>query len=54
MKDKLLAIFVRFAKSTFSKERLRDLISDLLDVLYEKIQQETVEEVMDDDVENSV
>lgn len=35
MKDKLLSIFVAFVRKTFSKDRLLDFISDLLDILYE-------------------
>lgn len=57
MKDKLVAVFVRFVKNTFSEERLLALISDLLEVLYDRTDgkvKETVEEVMDDDVEDSV
>lgn len=50
MKDKLLSVFVRFVKNTFSEERLLALIRDLLDVLYDrndKKVKDTVEEVMD-------
>lgn len=36
MKDKLLAIFVAFVRKTFTKERLLDLIDDLLDVVYDR------------------
>lgn len=36
MKDKLLAIFVAFVRKTFSKERLLDLIDDLLDIVYDR------------------
>ncbi len=36
MKDKLLSIFVAFVRKTFTKERLLDLIDDLLDVVYER------------------
>lgn len=36
MKDKLLAIFVAFVRATFSKDRIYKLISDLLDVLYDR------------------
>lgn len=36
MKNKLLSIFILFVRKTFSKERLLDFISDLLDVLYER------------------
>lgn len=53
MKDKLLVVFVRFVKNTFSEERLLALISDLLDVLYDRNVRkvkDTVEEVMDDEV----
>lgn len=35
MKNKLLSILVAFIRKTFSEERLLDLISDLLDILYE-------------------
>ena len=37
MKDKLLSIFVAFVRSTFSKERIRSLIDDLCDVLFDRI-----------------
>ena len=36
MKDKLLSIFVAFVRKTFTKERLLNFISDLLDVLYDR------------------
>lgn len=36
MKDKLLALFVAFVRATFSKERVRKLIADLLDILYDR------------------
>lgn len=36
MKDKLLSIFVAFVRKTFTKERLLDLIDDLLDVVYDR------------------
>lgn len=36
MKDKLLSIFLAFVRKTFTKERLLDFISDLLDILYER------------------
>lgn len=36
MKDKLLAIFVAFVRKTFSKERVLDLVDDLLDIVYER------------------
>ena len=36
MKSKLLSIFVAFVRKTFSKERLLDLIDDLLDVVYDR------------------
>lgn len=36
MKDKLLAIFVAFVRKTFTKERLLDLIDDLLDIVYDR------------------
>lgn len=36
MKDKLLSIFVAFVRKTFSKDRLLDLIDDLLDVVYDR------------------
>lgn len=35
MKNKLLAIFLAFVRKTFSKDRLMNFISDLLDILYE-------------------
>ena len=34
MKNKLLKIFLAFVRKTFTKERLLDLIDDLLDILY--------------------
>lgn len=36
MKDKLLAIFVAFVRKTFTKDRLLDLIDDLLDIVYDR------------------
>ena len=36
MKDKLLSIFLAFIRKTFTKERLFNFISDLLDILYER------------------
>lgn len=36
MKDKLFALFVAFVRATFSKERVRMLIADLLDILYDR------------------
>ncbi len=36
MKDKLLVVFVRFVRATFSKERVQKLIADLLDILYDR------------------
>lgn len=36
MKDKLLAIFVAFVRKTFTKERLLDLIDDLLDIVFDR------------------
>lgn len=36
MKDKLLALFVSFVRKTFTKERLLDLIDDLLDIVYDR------------------
>lgn len=33
MKNKLLAIFVAFVRKTFTRERLLDLIDDLLDIV---------------------
>lgn len=33
MKNKLLSIFVAFVRKTFTKERLLDLIDDLLDIV---------------------
>lgn len=57
MKDKLLAVFVRFVKNTFSEERLLHLIADLLDVLYDRNQKsvsENVKEVLDYEFRDSV
>lgn len=36
MKDKLLSIFVAFVRKTFTKERLLDLIDDLLDIVFDR------------------
>lgn len=36
MKDKLMSIFVAFVRKTFTKERLLDLIDDLLDIVFER------------------
>ena len=36
MKDKLMSIFVAFVRKTFSKERLLNLIDDLLDIVYDR------------------
>ena len=36
MKDKLMSIFVTFVRKTFTKERLLDLIDDLLDIVYDR------------------
>jgi hypothetical protein len=36
MKDKFLSIFLAFIRKTFTKERLLNFISDLLDILYER------------------
>ena len=36
MKNKLLSIFLAFVRKSFSKERLLNFISDLLDILYER------------------
>lgn len=36
MKDKLLSIFVAFVRKTFTKDRLLDLIDDLLDIVYDR------------------
>ena len=48
MKDKLMSIFVAFVRKTFTKERLLDLIDDLLDVVYDRFARpnESVEERM--------
>lgn len=35
MKNKLLSFFLGFVRKTFSEERLLDLISGLLDILYD-------------------
>ena len=37
MKDKLMSIFVAFVRKTFTKERLLDLIDDLLDIVHDRI-----------------
>lgn len=36
MKDKLMSILVAFVRKTFTKERLLDLIDDLLDIVYDR------------------
>lgn len=36
MKDKLMSIFVAFVRKTFTKERLLDLIDDLLDIVFDR------------------
>lgn len=36
MKDKLLALFVAFVRKTFTKERVLDLVDDLLDIVYDR------------------
>lgn len=36
MKNKILSIFLAFVRKTFCKERLMNLISDLLDIMYDK------------------
>lgn len=36
MKNKLLSIFLAFIRKSFSKERLLNFISELLDILYER------------------
>lgn len=36
MKDKLLSIFVSFVRKTFTKDRIYDLIDDLLDIVYDR------------------
>lgn len=36
MKDRLLKIFLLFVRKTFSKDRLLDLIDDLLVVVYDR------------------
>lgn len=33
MKNKLLSIFIAFVRKTFTRERLLDLIDDLLDIV---------------------
>lgn len=50
MKDKLMSIFVAFVRKTFTKERLLDLIDDLLDIFYDRFARpdEPVEERMVD------
>lgn len=37
MKDKLMSIFVAFVRKTFTKERLLDLVDDLLDIVYDRL-----------------
>lgn len=50
MKDKLMSIFVAFVRKTFTKERLLDLIDDLLDIVYDRFARpnESVDERMVD------
>lgn len=36
MKDKLMSVFVAFVRKTFTKDRLLDLIDDLLDIVYDR------------------
>ncbi len=36
MRNKLLSILLAFIRKSFSKERLLNFISDLLDILYER------------------
>ena len=50
MKDKLMSIFVAFVRKTFTKERLLDLIDDLLDIVFDRFARpnEPVEERMVD------
>lgn len=45
MKAKLMAVLVAFIRKTFSKDRLVELISDLLDILYDR--KEDVDDVSD-------
>lgn len=47
MKDKLLALFVAFVRATFSKERVQQLIADLLDILYDRKVGEESDDVPD-------
>lgn len=47
MKDKLIALFLAFVRSTFSRERIDQLVDGLLDILYERT-------VKSDDVSDSV
>ena len=35
MKEKIYNIFLSFVQKTFSKERIFNLVSDLLDIVYE-------------------
>lgn len=44
MKDKLMSIFVAFVRKTFTKERLLDLIDDLLDIVYDRLDSSRVDE----------
>lgn len=48
MKDKLLSIFVAFVRKTFTKDRLLDLIDDLLDVVYDRFAPDDIEFRMQD------
>lgn len=41
MKDKLMSIFVAFVRKTFTKERILDLVDDLLDVVYDRFAAES-------------
>lgn len=44
MKDKLMSIFVAFVRKTFTKERLLDLIDDLLDIVYDRLDSSRIDE----------
>lgn len=41
MKNKLLSIFLAFVRKTFTKERILDLVDDLLDIVYDRFAAES-------------
>lgn len=41
MKDKLMSIFLAFVRKVFTKERILDLVDDLLDIVYDRFAAES-------------